>query len=145
MTRMGAAASAPPASQMRAARIAVASTIRLAIGLPLPFTIHLLPDAIHELRELARREPGLPAERHQLPRPLDDALVVAIGERRLALLRPDERTEAALQAKQPLLLQVAIDARDRVCVDAERDGELAHGRERVARGERAAMNEQTDL
>src|SRR5687768_3858886 len=145
MTRIGPAATAPAASQPPNARNAVASTIRLATGFPLPFTVHLLPDAIHQLRELTRREPGLPAERHQLPRSLDDALIVAIGERRVALLRRDKGSQAALQAEQPFLLEIAIDACHRVRVEAEGDGELANGRERVSRAERAAVDEQTDL
>ena len=53
--------------------------------------------------------------------------------------------QSALQAKQPFLLKVAIHARHRVGVDAERNGKLAHGRERVARGQCAAPHEQTDL
>src|SRR5688572_7945719 len=139
------AATAPAASQAPNARIAVASTIRLATGFPLPFTVHLLPHAIHQLRELTRREPGLSTERHQLPRSLDDALIVAIGERRVALLRRDKGSQAALQTEPAFLLQIAIDARHRVRVEAEGNRELTHGRKRVARGERAAVNEQTDL
>src|SRR5687767_5833206 len=111
------ATTGPAASQLPNARIAVASTIRLAMGFPLPFTIDLLPDTVHQLCELTRCEPGLPTERHQLPRSLDDPLIVAIDERRLALLRLDERSQAALQAEQALLLQIAIDARYRVRVD----------------------------
>src|SRR5687767_1309267 len=145
MAKIGTATTAPAASQLPNARIAVASTIRLAMGFPLPFTIDLLPDTVHQLRELTCREPRLTTKLHQLPRPLDDALIVAIDERRLALLRLDERSQPALKAEQSLLLQIAIHASHRVCVDAERDGELAHGRERVAGAERAAADEQPDL
>ena len=50
-------------------------------------------------------EPRFPTEHHQLPRPLDDALIVAIGERWLVLLpRRDRGAQAALQAEQPFLL-----------------------------------------
>src|SRR5688572_9379706 len=145
MAKIGTATTAPAASQLPNATMAVASTIRLAMGFPLPFTIDLLPDTVHQLRELTRGKTGLPTERHQLPRPLDDALIVAIDERRLALLRLDEGSEAALQAQEALLLQIAIHARDCVCIDAERDGELAYGGERVAWAERATADEQADL
>ena len=42
-------------------------------------------------------------------------------------------------------LEIAIDARHRVRVYAERDCQLAHGRERIALAQRAASNEQPDL
>src|SRR5262245_55576919 len=127
------AANAPPASQMPSATMAVTSMIRLAMGFPLPFTIDLLPDTVDQLRELPRRDSRLPAERDQLPRAFDDALIVTIDEGLLALLRCDKGAQAALESEQPLLLEIAVHACDRVRVDAERDGELAHGRERVAR------------
>src|SRR5688572_1169332 len=111
---------------------AAASTIRLATGFPLPFTVHLHPHAIHQLRELTRGEPGLPTKHDQLFRSLDDALIVAIGKRHVALLRRDGRSQATLQPEQPLLLKIAIHPRHGVGVEAEGDGELAHGWERVA-------------
>ena len=40
---------------------------------------------------------------------------------------------------------VAIEARYRVRVEVERDGDLAQGREGVARTERATVDEQTNL
>src|SRR5688572_1273786 len=144
-TPVSTAATAPAASQATNASNAVPMTIRLATGFPLPFTVHLLPDAVHELRKLTRRDAGIAAQHDQLPRPPDDALVVAIGERGRAPLRLDKGAEAALQAQLPFLLQIAIDASDGVGVDAECDRELTHGRERVAGGERAAVDEQTDL
>src|SRR5688572_10749234 len=114
------ATSAPAISQAPNPRTAVASTIKLATGFPLPFTVHLFPDAFHQLRELTGGEPRFPTEHHQLPGPFDDALVVAIGERRRALrLRRDRGSQAALQAEQPFLLEIAIDAGHRVGVEAE--------------------------
>src|SRR5688572_32790738 len=98
---MTTAASTPAATHATKARIAAASMIRLAIGFPLPFTVDLLPKAVHELRELSCSEPGLSTQLHQFPGPFDDALIVAIDERRLALRPLDERAQAALETEQP--------------------------------------------
>ena len=82
------------------------------------------------------------------------AQLTAVMVRRLSLLRRrnDERPDAAPRVDDTGALELGVDARDGVGVDAEVDGELADGRELIAdmeaagrdRGAKAAVELRVD-